>query len=258
MIGSSSRRRSADRGVSEVVGFVLMFSIIIASVGLVATFGFQQLEENRADQELRNAERVMQLVERDYDALQQGEATVRSNEIDASRGSVLFSDDGSIGVFVENSNGATFTDTYQMGTIRYEVDDTSVAYQGGMVGRASSGQSQRAITPPSIRCSPSQNAAIVSLVTLDTPDRQVSSTVRIVGRTNGTDIIYPRDRPGTGGGQGPRIDGITLFVTSEYGDAWRSALLDSGWSNPSPGEFTCPSADRAYVRRTVVDLKVIS
>lgn len=55
-----SRTEESTRAVSDVIGFTLMFSIIIIGAGLISLGGGTQIEELSEREEVRNAERGMQ------------------------------------------------------------------------------------------------------------------------------------------------------------------------------------------------------
>ncbi|RLM84024.1 hypothetical protein D3D01_22575, partial [Haloarcula sp. Atlit-7R] len=63
-----------DRAISESLGFVFVFSIIVLSLGLVSTVGFSQIEEVRNDQQLENAERSFRIVAQNIEELQTGQS----------------------------------------------------------------------------------------------------------------------------------------------------------------------------------------
>jgi len=49
---------SDERGVSDVVGYVLIFSLIVATVGVVTTVGFSTLEDRQDAERVNNVERA--------------------------------------------------------------------------------------------------------------------------------------------------------------------------------------------------------
>lgn len=69
-----------DRGVSEVVGFILIFSLVTISVGSVYVFGFDGLQDARDGQQLENVERAFDVFEDNMDDLVGGEAPNRATE----------------------------------------------------------------------------------------------------------------------------------------------------------------------------------
>ncbi|MFC6988243.1 hypothetical protein ACFQJD_05030 [Haloplanus sp. GCM10025708] len=70
-----------DRAVSDVVGFVLVFSLIITSVGVVTVFGISTLEDARTDERINNAERAFDVLADNFDDIARGGAPSRATEI---------------------------------------------------------------------------------------------------------------------------------------------------------------------------------
>jgi hypothetical protein len=52
--------RRDDRAVSEVLSFVLVFGIILASVAVLSMTGFQAMQDSQRGEQLRNGERAME------------------------------------------------------------------------------------------------------------------------------------------------------------------------------------------------------
>lgn len=81
---------SSNRGVSDVVAFVLTFSIIITGVGIVSTGGFDQLTEFTTDQQIDNSERGMEAAASTVDSLARSNDTYREFNLALSGGNIWY------------------------------------------------------------------------------------------------------------------------------------------------------------------------
>lgn len=69
-----------DRAVSEVIGFVLVFSLILASVSIVYVFGFTGLQQARDAEQLNNAERAFEVLADNVNDIHYDDAPNRATE----------------------------------------------------------------------------------------------------------------------------------------------------------------------------------
>ncbi|MFB6195633.1 MAG: hypothetical protein ABEI80_05640 [Haloplanus sp.] len=71
----------ADRAVSEVLSFILVFSLITASVGVVSVVGLGSLQDARDAERIDNAERAFEVLAANQRDIVYGGAPSRSTEI---------------------------------------------------------------------------------------------------------------------------------------------------------------------------------
>lgn len=269
---------STDRGVSDVVAFVLTFSIIIASVAIVTTTGVSQLTELRNDNQLGTAERSMQAAATELDRLQRGDpsatiqlplndANVWVNETEVELNVSTSDDDG-----WDDSRNFTVNSLEQ----RFDRSPTvSIIYESGAVMRTDSDSIQ---TKPEWYVD--NGTAIVTVVNLTTaetinvagggftdtiaigpregiPQRapvvDPDSLVTIVADTNATRRTAVEDRD--------LEDGVTANVTVDVSrtadpDQWEEYLEDSDWEAVSGQNYTFRAVDvedAVLIRETTIE-----
>jgi|GEM_PF-790593 len=215
-----------DRAVSQSIGFVLTFSIIIASVGLVSIVGYDQIQTARDNEQAKNAERAFLLIGQNLDEIERGQSPARRGELDLASGSldVLPASQSQLRVQISNvSEPWTYDRTFAMRGLRYETDETTVVYEGGSVIR----DNKPGIVvqdAPTLVCT--EDTAMVSVVTIEGEEnRQLSSaTVSMTVRKNTTSIEFPRNRTGENStvGQGR----VAVTVDSEFGEGWQRSLSE--------------------------------
>lgn len=246
--------RLDDRGVSEVLAFVVVFSIIITSVGLVYSIGFGSLNDFQEGEQKTNSVRAFDAFSTVFDDIQQGRAVTRSGELKLSGGTIQVTDDSEFDVRVNDDtdtiwdwNGGSAETT---GSLRYDVDGTVVAYENGAVFRKD-GDSSAMIGDPSFRCG--DDRAVISIVVLDGNSSTAQSrdgNVEITADVQDERMLFSTT------GSDSSAESVTITVDdSEFGDAWERNLESNGWTDDGGGEYSC-SADRIVVRVTVISVEI--
>lgn len=257
--------RGDSRGLSDVVAFVLMFGIIITSVGLVATFGLTELEEFDRDQKLNNADRTFELIARSLDEVEESQATVRTEAIDLGGGSITVSESSSLTVSVTGS-GTSYTESFPLNTLVYESEDTMIGYENGATYRVRQQSDSGIINhDPGLVCS--DGTAVLSFVTVEAEqDRFLtgSGTLRITGRLTNSTLLYPVARSGPGNAS--TADQVELTYTfsdesraREWANHFERAQGDWAVVSEADTSVTVRCGDSAdleqvYLRRSVISI----
>lgn len=236
-----SRRGSAslsdgrtDRGVSEVVAFVLVFGIVLSSVALLSMTGFQAMEEYQENEQLRNAERaVSALAENFNDVLRYDAIDERYGELALREGTVATGDDGTklnVSVDHPDADSTEFGDlregvTVDLGEFRYESGSETIAYDGGAVVRASdsaSGTNSVVLERPHLRYSEDTNTAVVTFAQINATNRSIQSSENqgfTITVENRTAAVYEDDT---------EFEVNISLEESPYEDAWDDILEEDG------------------------------
>jgi len=182
MSGSARRERDEtpserDRGVSDVVAFVLTFAIIIAGVGLVSTGGFDRLTTFTNDQQLDNSDRGMQAAAASVGNLERNGDTYREFDLSLGGGNVWFneteiglsSDSSSLNDSINSTFGSDGTVSINALEHRFDLSSrvVNLAYEGGGVFRTGT------VGPrlePAVTFDEKRGQVIVSLVNLTTDE----------------------------------------------------------------------------------------
>lgn len=236
--------RGDDRAVSEVLGFVLVFGIIIGSVALLAFVGFNAMTTYQEGEQLRNAERGMVSLGDNFNDV------VRYDAIDERSGELALRE----GTITTGSGGASVTvdgteiEDQSLGTFEYSIDsrEDTIAYEGGGVFRGDSSGSV-AISDPPVRCyeaADGDQVAIISLVAVEAADQSLmSSEVQEFTAVKRSSTVES-------------VDGVVTLEFEEespnYQDGWDRTLENNGWTK-SGNQFTC-TADRALIQ--VVEINI--
>lgn len=234
-----------DRGISEVIAFILTFAIILGSVGLLYTTAFGAMMDYQENEQETNAVRAMDsLTDNFNDVIRSNGVNQRYGELSLRDGQVTTDDGGTaVTITVTDDNGNTETlgtddgdrfagygdgSTAELGEFAYGSENGKIAYEGGGLVRGDE-TGNVVLRNPQVRCDPDRQMAVVSLVAISAPDRSVQTSSGLgVTMTveNRSSAVYTD------------IDSVTVSVDdTEYENAWND-VLSGAWGD-SDLQGTC-------------------
>jgi hypothetical protein len=131
-------RRDGERAQSNVLGFVLVFALITASVGIVTAAGLPVLEDRQDAERINNMERAFEILDENVDDVVYGEAPSRATEIRLTGGRIDVADSERVEIRVQNSSNASDNATYAAAPrpLAYASEDTTIALSMGSLVRS--------------------------------------------------------------------------------------------------------------------------
>lgn len=246
------------RGVSDAVGFVVVFAVVVIAVSLVYTLGIGSLQDLQRAQQADNAQRAFETVADNMADVGQAGVPGRSTEFQLGGGAIGSGDTVTFRVAVRGDPNATIVVTTV--PTQYHFRETSMHYVSGAVVRTDRDQSVMT-RPPPFRFA--EDWTILSFIRTIGPNRRVGGdgTVRITGRQRGP----PSSERVTNRSEPPFDFDITFNVstTTDRAGAWERHLEDElDWeADPCAvldgSTVTCQfSTDLVLVRRTTVETRV--
>ncbi|WP_254823722.1 DUF7289 family protein [Haloglomus halophilum] len=128
-------RTAADRGVSEVISFALVFSLIAATVALVYVSGIGGLENTRSSEQVNNAERAFDVLADNIGDIHRQAAPSRATEIKVSDAQMEFGDRVRVNITIRNKMGGNVS-VIEYQPIVYSADGgTDLVYANGALFR---------------------------------------------------------------------------------------------------------------------------
>ncbi|MFC7135026.1 MULTISPECIES: DUF7289 family protein [Salinibaculum] len=252
--------RSDERAVSEVLGYVLAFSLVITTVGVVTVAGFTELQDTRDTEQINNAERAFDLLATNMNDIAKRGAPSRSTEMRLAEAQLDISNPITIGIEVNGTTAAdNFTNSYELYPITYRASnsDQTVVYSAGTIFRSQDdGANGIAIQKPSLVV---QDDRFIFPI-YQTRSRGTQSigggTARIRGTDAGTVLIVSDTSS--------RYSNISLNVTSPRSGLWLEMLNDydsfdeCGTVTGSSNEIYCRMEDpsRVHISLIRVDVEV--
>ncbi len=120
--GDSGRslRPGSDRGVSETISFVLVFALVVASVGTVYAVGVTELEATRDAERVENAQRAFDVLADNLNDLLEG-APSRGTEIKLAEATLRSADNARINLTVDPNGTASTSWEAPLSPLVYDV-----------------------------------------------------------------------------------------------------------------------------------------
>lgn len=246
-----------DRAVSEVVAFVLVFAIVISSIGLLYAVGFDGIANLQEAERDDSANQAFEALAIGFDDVQRDTRSKLEVSLDLSGGSLSVDDSSELDVTV---NGDAPSNTTTNGSaLVYTASGTDIVYENGAVIRSDESGGEIVTRAPRFRCRPDADRAVVSLFTIEDDFGGISSSGELTFDVEATDdaddsrLLFQRTDADE-----VRID----FSDSNYEDAWESYFEEAeGWELDA-GDGVCevdgsPSSEgTVFVRSTEVTMEL--
>ncbi|MFB6102831.1 MAG: hypothetical protein ABEJ73_09725 [Haloplanus sp.] len=217
-----------DRAVSDVLSFVLVFSLITASVGLVSVVGLGSLQDARNAERIDNGERAFQVLADNLRDIVHGGAPSRATEIKLAETTLTLATPSDTAVTLETGTNAGSTESRPI-TFGAGGDNLTrgVVYEMGAIIRVDRGGAAMRRQPP---FQFDENRTVIHYVALasQTGDiqRRSGSTTVLVRGVRGTTGVISHKRPS---------GNVTFTIDTEprRAEAWKR-YLDSELADMTP------------------------
>ena len=236
-----SRNRSPvsdDRGVSEVVGYVLIISLVITTVGVVSVSGVSVLQDAREAQQIENAKRAFDLLADNVEDIYREGAPSRSTEVQLGSAQLVAERTTTINVSWTNSTGFRQFQPLEIRSVTYEGGGNDrLIYDAGAVFRLSRPDGGGAVLrePPLVVTPARTVIATPQTVGQGTDTSAVSGSTALIRTTKLSESVLTRST---------QYANITMNVTAPHWRAWRKALderqnIDCGSGDPAAERVSC-------------------
>jgi len=256
----SDPRHDADRAVSDTVAFVLVFTIIVTSAGVVTTVGFASLQDVQRSQQADLSTGTLRAIGGEIDGIARGTRPAYRDSIELGGGRISIVNETTVTITITNTTGQVFDETYRPRALTYAYEGRNMSYESGILARGSERQRAVLVSEPStIRCSPANGVAVVSVVQLVSDSGAASGgPVTVEARrihpsppTNVTQLRYPTTRPA------PSTTNVTVTVSGPWQAAWDDALAAQGFAATGGGSMTC-NASQVSIRLVRVRVSLLA
>jgi len=131
----------SDAAVSEIVGFMIIFGIMLTGIGLITLYGYPMLLQEQQNTNIRNMERNMILLQSDVNALVYKNVPYKETTMQVSGGTLRVDPGGLTSSFTVDANGTIRNYPLgvplgePLGEIFYESQDgtTTISLENGAV-----------------------------------------------------------------------------------------------------------------------------
>lgn len=240
------------RGVSETVGFVLVFSLVMLTVGTVLTVGYAGLQDARDAERVNNAERAFDVLANNIEDITDGGAPSRGTEIRLAEASIGPGEPVTVNIsgFAADGSRQFSTGNDSLGTIAYEADGTKIRYTAGAVTRVQSDGSTLLGAPNFLI---SNDSVIIPIVELTVQERTIAGSRTVLVRSERNLNEVEVDQTG--------IDRLAINLTTPAAGAWETYFEGEGMDCTRPDgddgtRLTCDTEglDRVQLIRFTIDV----
>ncbi|WP_336337248.1 DUF7289 family protein [Haloarcula brevis] len=235
----------ADRAVSEVLSFALVFSLIVASIILVSVSGLGALQNARDAEQMENAERAFDVLSDNIADLHKQGAPSRATEVSLGEASLRTGENTTISVQVHDGTAPVDVGSWEIRPIVYAGNqERELVYEAGAVFRTNRDSGVRQRSPPIVV---SEERVLVTVVGTTASDQQSLGGSTVLVRTNHrhSNVSFAD----TGG----NVEHVNVSVdsTPQREALWQSYFESEGFTCAANGwcNFTAPSGEigRTYV-----------
>ncbi|WP_225334686.1 DUF7289 family protein [Halomicrobium urmianum] len=234
-----------DRAQSDTLGFVLLFTVLIASLGVVATAGVGTLESGRDVATSQNVEQSMIELAGAGTDVHRENVSVRTARMGLGNGQLEAGEETEIAVEVDGSPadvGGTRIDGLAVQPITYSLDGRAVTYEGTAVVRHQDGGSVL-VREPDFHFDPDGGVVAVPVV-----NTTLVGDADSVGGGN-AEVRLLRGDASTRITDSATSFTLTVDPPADRVDAWKTALESSAESSTDCSEdessgtvsYECPS-----------------
>jgi hypothetical protein len=247
--------RGADRGVSDTLGFVFIFALVMSTVGLTFTVGYTGLQETRDFERLNNAERAFDVMGDNFEDMVRRGAPSRATEVKVADAQLLLGEPTVVNVSVDNG---TAVDSYrfEVEPVVYETGDGRIVYSNGAIFRE---DDDGAVVVRHSEFILNESRVLLPVVATrgGRGTAAVGGTTTVLVRAQSPD--GQRESFGIETVRTDEVTDVTVNVTSQRPVVWERELSrhEDVSCDPVVGDTvscTVTDAQQVYVQQTLIDI----
>lgn len=241
--------RDGDRGQSELVGFVLIFGIVVLTVALVSATGFVGLNNAQDYQRTTNAEGAFTALAGSLDEVVRGDAPSRTTAIGISDASLsLDENSSSVAVAVDGAQ-VDLEAGNETGSIVYDSgSDTTITYRSGALLRRDGERSVMFREPDFVITDEEVILPLTDLSSERTSEVAGTADVEVYARHDGTAVVADTE---------PVADNVTITLGTPHVDAWTRYFEQFEGDGPVTDVTPAPDGNSVEVKIQTDRLSVV-
>lgn len=153
-----------ENAVSEVVGFILIFGMVVLAIGIIYAFGYPMLQSNMETSVFESSEQSFIVLQSNMKAVAFEQSPVKTVKMKLQGATLAYSNESSIQL---DYNGTTIKKP--LGRIEYIQDERRIVYESGGVFKLYNHDSQVLVSNPHIFSTVTasgENVVSVGIITL--------------------------------------------------------------------------------------------
>ena len=253
-------RKHSSEGVSEAIGFLIMFTIVLTGIAMVSLVGYPMLLNTQISSDERNMEQAMISVQNDMKLMTFSNVPYRDSTIKISGGELAAIDNASFGQSFTISDGKGYSMKFEPGALQYESDDGTAVLtltNGALVRREKFQAGSVMIAEPRWFYDRDENTLVIYITTINA-DREFYE------RGIGTIQMSMKEQPSVNDisyGSNPATIEIIYDYDpdDDYSVAWKNYLTgdsikDHGFADLGSGTYSLDGVERLVVKE--YDIKI--
>lgn len=163
-----------DTGVSETIGYILVFAIVLTGIAGIVFFGVTMLNDAKDRNNFQNVEQGLTVVQSDMKRVALEKAPIKTSKMHVEGGSMAMNNSSSsIRVDFAGNTYDHFT-----GDITYDSNEylKTVSIENGALWKSTGAMSDICVVSPRIFSSPDNKAIIINVVRLKVEDTTIASS----------------------------------------------------------------------------------
>jgi len=258
---------SNEKGVSESIGFMLIFGIVIAGIALVTLYGYPLLLQQQTGADLKIMEKNMIVLQNDIKSLAYKTVPFKETSLKIGGGSLSVHDSGSDqSDFTISDPSTLYVDAFNAGELRYESvsAQTDISLQNGaVVMRPRVTQGSTMLAEPRWFYDQNTQTMVINLINITSTELMAKEGIGTVQMTLGeTNYTYVTIDPANS-------DKVRLIYTPDpaldYSVAWDNYFMKiSGMTRTAgtPGSggaitYNLPLVSTLVIKKYEVQIKNI-
>jgi type II secretory pathway pseudopilin PulG len=247
----------SESAVSEVIGFIMIFSIVILAISAIYAVGYPTIQSSKENAQFQNMEQSFMVLQSNINTVAFGQAPVRTLKTSLGGGSLtVYPDAGWSKINISTTTG--YSCKVNIGAIEYEKNGRSIAYEGGGVWEKYPAGSAITVSEPRIFVHGDNGNRTVSVSIINISSENGISSVGGEGAASVVVRFKRSSSPYINSTSSPYP--VTITVTSDYADAWEryfNETIDPSMGVVEPVGGTGVKATISAVNTLIVNEHVI-
>lgn len=239
-----------NEGVSESIGFILIFGLVLTGIALITLYGYPMLTQQQSNADVRNMEQTMVVLQNDMKALCFKNVPYKETALQVSGGSLAVVNATSTGPRLNiTANGTTTKFSPGMLVYTSNGQDATIALENGAVIRAQAGGSAM-IAEPRWFFDKSSKTLVINLINLTGSPMSSTGMGNVRLKLNSSSTFRDDDF-----GSGKEV---TINITDQtFSKAWENYLTGQELEmTGSSGTYTKSDVNRLIIKK--YEIQVLS
>jgi hypothetical protein len=257
-------RRTGNDGVSESIGFILIFAMVIVGIGLVTLYGYPLLLKQQTNADEQIMEKNMIVIQNDMKSLAYKSVPYKETSMKIAGGALTVNNDNPTHkpeLRIEDQNGNIWMPINRTGSLTYRSLSTQeeISLQNGaVIKRALQSSGSTTLAEPRWFYDRQTETLVINVIRINSSvlmAREGISTVQMMlGETD-----YIQSPPGIAN---PVYVYYTFDPSQDYHIAWQNYLtrtmnMDCSWSSPTLTCWTRDPVSLLVIKKTDVIIRSV-